>query len=109
MKCSFHPGSQSKVYYRLHVLVKQSDVQLWITAFDEIAVVILGTTASQYHSLDESGRMTLVDSVVGLKLLVNVVKTVKNGFTKFVFAKIYPARTNFPETIIDSIKPTVLK
>ena len=77
-KCSFHPGSQSKVYYRLRVLIKQCDVQLWLTAFDEIAADILGTPASEYDSLDESGRMKLVDSVVGLKLMVNVVKTVKN-------------------------------
>ena len=26
----------------------------------------------------------------------------KNGYVNFVFAKIYAARTNFPETIIDS-------
>ena len=52
--------------------------------------------------------MKLVDSVVGLKLLVNV-KTVKNGFTNIVFAKVDPARTNFPETIIDSTKPTAFK
>ena len=80
-KCSFHPGGQSKVYYRLRALVKQCDVQLWLTAFDEIAVDILGTPASEYDSLDESERMKLVDSVVGLKLLVNVFKSVKNGFT----------------------------
>ena len=46
-KCSFHPGSQSKVYYRLRYLIKQCDVQLWLTAFDEIAADILGTPASE--------------------------------------------------------------
>ena len=107
-KCPFHPGSQSKVHYRLRVFVKQSDVQLWLTAFDGIAVDILGTPASEYDSLDESGRIKLVDSVVGLKLLVTVVKTVKNGFKNVVFAKIDPTRTDFSETIIDSTKPTVL-
>ena len=107
-KCSFHQH-QSKVYHRLRVLIKQCDVQLWLTAFDEIAADILGTPASEYDSLDESGRMKLVDSVVGLKLLVNVVKTVKNGFTNIVFAKVDPARTDFPETIIDSTKRTAFK
>ena len=53
---------------------------LWLTAFDEVAVDILGTPASEYGSLDESGRKKLVDSVVGLKLLVNVVKTVKQKY-----------------------------
>ena len=53
-----------------------------------------------------SGRRKLVDSVVGLHFLVNV-KTVKSGFTNFSFAKINPARTKFPDTVLDSIKPTV--
>ena len=106
--CSFHPASPSKAYYRMRVLIKQGDIQLWLTAFDEIAVDILGIPASKFDSLDESGRIKLVDSVVGLKLLVNIVKSVKNGYVNFVFAKIYAARTNFPETIIDSTKPAVL-
>ena len=102
--CSFHPSIPSEAYYRMRVLIKQGDVQLWLTAFDEIAVDILGTPASKFDSLDESGRIKLVDSVVGLKLLVNIVKSVKNGYVNFVFAKIYAARTNFPATIIDSTK-----
>ena len=96
-QCSFHPSSQSKVYYRLLVLIRQGGV-----LFDEIVATILGTPASEYGSLDVSGRRKLVDSVVGLNLLLNVVKTVMNGFTK-----INPARTIFPDAILDSIKPTV--
>ena len=106
-KCSLHPDSGSKVYYRLRVLIRQGDVLLWLTAFDEIATIIVGTPASEYGSLDVLGRRKLVDSVVGLHLLVNVVKTVKSGFTNFAFAKIYPARTKFPDAVLDSIKPTV--
>ena len=41
-KCSFHPESQSKVYYRLRVLIRQGDVLLWLTAFDEMAATIVG-------------------------------------------------------------------
>ena len=106
-KCSLHPDSGSKVYYRLRVLIRQGDVLLWLTAFDEIATIIVGTPASEYGSLDVLGRRKLVDSVVGLHFLVNVVKTVKSGFTNFAFAKIYPARTKFPDAVLDSIKPTV--
>ena len=79
---------------------------LWLTAFDEIAAIIVGTPASEYGSLDVLGRRKLVDSVVGLHFLVNV-KTVKSGFTNFAFAKINPARSKFPEAVLDSIKPTV--
>ena len=86
---------------------RQGDVLLWLTAFDEIAAIIVGTPASEYGSLDVSGRRKLVDSVVGLHFLVNVVKTVKSGFTNFSFAKISPARTKFPDALLDSIKPTI--
>ena len=63
-------------HYHMRVLIKHGDVQLWLTSFDEIAVDILGTSASKFDSLDESARIKLVDSVVGLKLLVNIVKSV---------------------------------
>ena len=103
-KCSLHPDSGSKVYYRLRVLIGQGDVLLWLTALDEIAAIIV---ASEYGSIDVLGRRKLVDSVVGLHFLVNVVKTVKSGFTNVAFAKINPARTKFPDAVLDSIKPTV--
>ena len=101
-KCSFHPDSGSKVYYRLRVLIRQGDVLLW-----QNADIIVGTPASEYGSLDVLGRRKLIDSVVGLHFLVNVVKTVKSGFTNFAFAKINPARSKFPDAVLDSIKPTV--
>ena len=94
-------------HYRLRVLIRQGDVLLWLTAFVDIAATILGTPASEYGSLDVSGRSNLVDSVVGLIFLLNVVKTLKNGFTNFAFAKIHPAHTIFPDSILDSIKPTI--
>ena len=37
--------------------------------------------------------------------MVNVVKTV-NRNTNVAFAKINPARTKFPDVILDSFKPT---
>ena len=105
-KCSLHPDSGSKLYYRLRVLIRKGDVLLWLTAFDEISAIIVGTPASEYGSLDVSGRRKLVDSVVRLHFLVNV-KTVKSGFTHVAFAKINPARTKFPDALLDSIKSTV--
>ena len=68
-KCSLDPDSESKVYYRLRVLIRQGDVLLWLTAFDEIAAIIVGTPASEYGSLDVSGRRKRVDSVVRLHFL----------------------------------------
>ena len=50
--------------------------------------------------------MYLADCVLGSQLLVDVVKSVGNGYVNLVLAKIYPVRTNFSEAIIDSTKPT---
>ena len=105
-KCPHHPSSSSKTYYRMRVLLKQDGVELWVTAFDETAAVILGTSASKFECLDEAGRMYLADCVLGSQLLVDVVKSVGNGYVNLVLAKIYPVRTNFSEAIIDSTKPT---
>ena len=90
----------------LSVMIKQGYVQLWLTAFDEIAAANLGTSAIENDSLYQTGLTKCFDSVVGLKLLVNVVKTV-NGLTHFVFAKIDPARTKLPDDILDSTNRTV--
>ena len=49
--------------------------------------------------------MYLADCVLGSQLSVNVVKSLGNGYVNFVLAKVYPVRTNFPDTIIDSTKP----
>ena len=32
-KCPRHPSSSSKAYYRMHVLLNQDDVELWVKAF----------------------------------------------------------------------------
>ena len=40
--CLFHPASLSKAYYCMRVLIKQGDVHLWLTAFDETVAAILG-------------------------------------------------------------------
>ena len=42
-KCSLHSDSESKVCYRLRVMIRQGVVLLWLTAFDEIAAIIMGT------------------------------------------------------------------
>ena len=106
--CPRHPSSSSKAYYRMRVLINKDYVQLWVTAFDETAAATLGTPASQFECLVESGRMHLADCVLGSQLLVKVVKSLEPGYVNFVLAKIYPVRTNFQDVIIDSIKPAVL-
>ena len=63
----------------------------------------MGMSADQFNSLNKSGQMKAVDSVVGLKLLVDIVKSVRNGYTNYVLDQIFPARTTVSDDIIDQV------
>ena len=102
-QCSLRPDTPTKAFYRLRVLLKQYNAELWVTAFSDIAVSIMGMSADQFNSLNKSGQMKAVDSVVGLKFLVDIVKSVRNGYTNYVINQIFPARTTFSEDIIDQL------
>ena len=102
-QCSRHPDTPSKDLYRLRVLLKQDNTALWVTAFSDIAVTIMGMPADQFNSIDEARQINVVDSVVGLKFLVDIVKSVRNGYTNYVINQISPARTTFPDDIIDRV------
>ena len=43
--CSCHPDTPSKDLYRLRVLLKQDNAELWVTAFSDIAVTIMGMSS----------------------------------------------------------------
>ena len=100
--CTRHPNSPLKYLYCLRVLLKQDNAELWVTAFDDIATAIIGMSADQYNYIDEASQSNVVDSVVGLKMLVNIVKSIRSGYTNYVINQISPARTAFPDDIIDS-------
>ena len=63
----------------------------------------MGISADQFNSLNKSGQMKAVDSVVGLKVLVDIVKSVINGYTNYVLDQIFPARTTVSDDIIDQV------
>ena len=63
----------------------------------------MGMSADQFNSLNKSGQMKAVDSVVGLKVLVDIVKSVINGYTNYVLDQIFPARTTVSDDIIDQV------
>ena len=94
---------RQKLFYRLHVLLKQDNAELWVTAFSDIAETIMGMSTDQFNALDKRGQMKAVDRVVGLKLLVDIGKSMRNGYTNYVLNQIFPARTTFSDDIIDQV------
>ena len=94
---------RQKLFYRLRVLLKQDNAELWVTAFSDIAETIMGMSTDQFNALDKRGQMKAVDRVVGLKLLVDIGKCMRNGYTNYVLNQIFPARTTFSDDIIDQV------
>ena len=94
---------RQKLFYRLRVLLKQDNAELWVTAFSDIAETIMGMSTDQFNALDKRGQMKAVDRVVGLKLLVDIGKSMRNGYTNYVLNQIFPARTTFSDDIIDQV------
>ena len=61
--------------YRLRVLLRQGDLNMWVTAFDEVAEVILGVTVKKFSAFDDDGRKRVVGGVSGMKCYMTIEKT----------------------------------
>ena len=45
--CVQHPEKETEEIYRLRVLLRQGDLNMWVTAFDEVAEEIVGITVNK--------------------------------------------------------------
>ena len=101
--CYLHPDTPTKLFYRLRVLLNQDNAELWVTAFSDIAETIMGMSADKCNAQDKPGQMKAVDRVVGLKCLVDIIKSMINGYTNYVLNQIFPARATLSDDIIDQV------
>ena len=65
--CVQHPDADTKATYRLRVLLKQDDICMWSTAFDDVAENILGVSVEDFEALNDVGKKTVVWRVIGMK------------------------------------------
>ena len=65
--CVDHPKAETEEIYRLRVLLRQGDLNMWVTAFDEVAEVILGVTVKKFSAFDDDGRKRVVGGVRAMK------------------------------------------
>ena len=42
--------------YSLRTLLRQDDLNMWVTAFADVAEVILGVSVEKFHAFDDEGR-----------------------------------------------------
>ena len=52
--CAQHPVAKTKEIYRLRILLRQEDLNMWVTAFaDEL---IMGFSVEEFGAFDDAGR-----------------------------------------------------
>ena len=73
--CVEHPEADTKQTYRLRVLLRQGDLNMWITAFDKVAESILGVSVKKISALDDDGRKRVAWGVSGMNCYMTVEKT----------------------------------
>ena len=63
---------------------------MWVTAFDEVAEVILGVTVKKFSAFDDDGRKRVVGEVSGMKCYMTIEKT-HGVYTNYTVESMEPA------------------
>ena len=54
--CVQHPAAMTKEIYCLRILLGQDDLNMWVTAFADVADLIMGVSVEEFHAFDNAGR-----------------------------------------------------
>ena len=54
--CAQHPTAKTKEIYCLRILLRQDDLNMWVTAFADVAELITGVSVEEFHAFDDAGR-----------------------------------------------------
>ena len=73
--CVDHPEAETKQTYRLRVLLRQGDLNMWVTAFGKVAESILCVSVKKFSALDDDGRKRVAWGVSGMNCYMTVEKT----------------------------------
>ena len=88
--CVDHPEAETEEIYRLRVLLRQGDLNMWVTAFDEVAEAILGVTVNKFSAFDDDGRKRVAGGVSGMKCYMTIEKT-RGVYTNYTVESMEPA------------------
>ena len=72
--CVEHREAETKQTYRLRVLLRQGDLNMWVTAFDEVAESILGIYVKKFSAIEDDGRKSVAWGVSVMKCYMTVKK-----------------------------------
>ena len=54
--CAQHPVAKTKEIYRVRVLLRQDDLNMWVTAFADVAELIMGVSVEEFSTFEDEGR-----------------------------------------------------
>ena len=54
--CAQHPVAKTKEIYRLRILLRQDYLNMWVTAFADVAELIMGVSVEKFNAFDDAGR-----------------------------------------------------
>ena len=81
--CVQHPTAKTKEIYCLRIILRQDDLNMWVTAFADVAELITGVSVEEFHAFDDAGRKRIAWGVRGMKCNMTIGKTVGEMYTNY--------------------------
>ena len=82
--CAKHPAAKTHEIYCLRILLRQDDLNMWVTAFADVAELITGVSVEEFHAFDDAGRKRIAWGVRGMKCNMTIgKKTVGEMYTNY--------------------------
>ena len=81
--CAQHPVAKTKEIYRLRILLRQEDLNMWVTAFADVGELIMGVSVEEFNAFDDAGRKIIAWGVQGTKCNMTIEKTVGEMYTNY--------------------------
>ena len=86
--CAQHPAAMTKEIYCLRILLGQDDLNMWVTAFADVAELIMGVSVEEFHAFDNAGWKRIAWGVRGMKCNMAIGKTVGEVYTNYTIESV---------------------
>ncbi len=72
--CAQHPVAKTEEIYRLRILLRQDDLNMWVTAFADVAELIMGVSVEEFGAFNDEGRKRIAWGIRGTKCNMTIAK-----------------------------------
>ena len=81
--CAQHPVAKTKEIYRVRFLLRQEDLNMWVTAFADVAELIMGVSVEEFSAFNDEERKITAWGIQGTKCNMTIAKTVDEMYTNY--------------------------